>query len=136
MYHSIQDIINICNEENIEFWEVIQRADMEERAVTAAESWGIMANMYQAMKDADKNYKAGLRSASGLAGGDGEKIHLYNESGRNICGDFIGLVMEKAVKMGESNACMRRIVAAPTAGSCGVIPAVFLTAQEKLEFTD
>lgn len=44
--------------------------------------------------------------------------------------------MEKAIKMGESNACMRRIVAAPTAGSCGVIPAVFLTAQEKLNLSN
>ena len=136
MYHSIQDIIDICNEENMEFWEVVQRADMDERAASSAESWTNMANMYQAMKDADKNYNARLRSASGLAGGDGEKLHIYNESGRNICGDFIGSVMEKAVKMGESNACMRRIVAAPTAGSCGVIPAVFLTAQEKMGFTD
>ena len=32
--------------------------------------------------------------------------------------------------MGESNACMKRIVAAPTAGACGVIPAVFLAYQE------
>ncbi len=39
--------------------------------------------------------------------------------------------MEKAIKMGESNACMKRIVAAPTAGSCGVIPAVFIS-YEKL----
>lgn len=38
--------------------------------------------------------------------------------------------MEKAIKMGESNACMKRIVAAPTAGSCGVIPAVFLAYEE------
>lgn len=136
MYHSIQDIIDICNEENMEFWEVVQRADMDERAASSDESWTNMANMYQAMKDADKSYNARLRSASGLAGGDGEKLHVYNESGRNICGDFIGSVMEKAVKMGESNACMRRIVAAPTAGSCGVIPAVFLTAQEKMGFTD
>ena len=44
--------------------------------------------------------------------------------------------MEKAIKMAEGNACMRRIVAAPTAGSCGVIPAVFLTAQEKLACTE
>lgn len=136
MYHSIQDIIDVCNEENMEFWEVVQRADMDERAASSAESWTNMANMYQAMKDADKRYNARLRSASGLAGGDGEKLRIYNESGRNICGDFIGSVMEKAVKMGESNACMRRIVAAPTAGSCGVIPAVFLTAHENLGFTD
>ena len=44
--------------------------------------------------------------------------------------------MEKAIKMGESNACMKRIVAAPTAGSCGVIPAVFLTLQKNKGFSD
>ena len=53
-----------------------------------------------------------------------------------LCGDFIGEVMEKAIKMGESNACMKRIVAAPTAGSCGVIPAVFLTLQKNKGFSD
>ena len=83
MYHSIQDIIDVCNEENMEFWEVVQRADMDERAASSAESWTNMANMYQAMKDADKSYNARLRSASGLAGGDGEKLRIYNESGRN-----------------------------------------------------
>ena len=65
-----------------------------------------------------------------MAGGDGWKMHQYNESGNNICGEFIGIVMEKALKMGESNACMKRIVAAPTAGSCGVIPAVFLSYEK------
>lgn len=44
--------------------------------------------------------------------------------------------MEKAVKMGESNACMRRIVAMPTAGSCGVIPAVLLTYKEQKQVSD
>ena len=53
-----------------------------------------------------------------------------------LLANIYGRVMERAVKMGESNACMRRIVAAPTAGSCGVIPAVFLTAQEQLNMTD
>ena len=48
----------------------------------------------------------------------------------------MGLVMEKAVKMGESNACMKRIVAAPTAGACGVIPAVFLSYEEYCKETE
>lgn len=42
--------------------------------------------------------------------------------------------MEKAVKMGESNACMRRIVAAPTAGSCGVLPAVLLSLETERNY--
>ena len=52
------------------------------------------------------------------------------------CGNFIGMVMETAVKMGESNACMKKIVAAPTAGSCGVMPAVLLSLQKEKGFSD
>ena len=70
-------------------------------------------------------------SASGLSGKDGYLMQKARENGTTICGPFIGKVMEKAIKMGESNACMKRIVAAPTAGSCGVIPAVFLTFEEE-----
>lgn len=136
MYHSIKDILDICEREKIEFWQVVQQADVQERGVSSEESFETMRQMYEAMKRADAEYRSDLRSASGLVGGDGEKLHIYNASGRNICGDFVAEVMEKAVKMGESNACMRRIVAAPTAGSCGVIPAVFLTAQEKMGYTD
>ncbi len=135
MYHSIKDIINISDEENKPFWQVVMESDMQERGVTADISYAAMEALYAAMKKADDDYRAELRSASGLVGGDGGKLHTYNEAGKNICGDFIGRVMERAVKMGESNACMRRIVAAPTAGSCGVIPAVFLTAQEQLNMT-
>ena len=136
MYHSIKKIIDICDEEDKEFWQVILESDVQERGGTETMSMESMSKLYEAMKRADMDYKPELKSASGLAGGDGQKIHEYNETGRNICGDFIGMVMEKAIRMGESNACMRRIVAAPTAGSCGVIPAVFLTAQKKMKLSD
>lgn len=111
-------------------WQVIMKKDMEERQVTEKETFGTMRHMYLAMKQADQEYDKDLVSASKLAGGDGEKIHAFNLTGKNLMGDYASLVMEKAIKMGESNACMKRIVAAPTAGSCGVIPAVFLSYQE------
>ena len=129
IYHSIQDLLNLAKEYQIPLWEVVCRADMEERQVTKEQSFETMHRMYEAMKQADSAYDKNLKSASGLAG-DGEKLHCYNAAGKNIAGEYIGLVMEKAVKMGESNACMKRIVAAPTAGACGVIPAVFLAYQE------
>ena len=44
----------------------------------------------------------------------------------SIGGDLIGEAIAQAISMAESNACMRRIVAAPTAGACGVLPAVLL----------
>lgn len=130
IYHSIQDLLNLAKEYQIPLWEVVCRADMEERQVTKEQSFETMHRMYEAMKQADSAYDKDLKSASGLAGGDGGKLHCYNAAGKNIAGEYIGLVMEKAVKMGESNACMKRIVAAPTAGACGVIPAVFLAYQE------
>lgn len=117
IYHSIQDLLNLAKEYQIPLWEVVCRADMEERQVTKEQSFETMHRMYEAMKQADSAYDKDLKSASGLAGGDGEKLHCYNAAGKNIAGEYIGLVMEKAVKMGESNACMKRIVLC-TDGRC------------------
>ncbi len=136
MYHSISDILNQCKTEGKEFWQVVMEEDMENRNVSASDSKEKMLIMLKAMEEADRDYDKKRRSESGMAGGDGELIARYNKEGKNICGEFVGTVMEKAVKMGESNACMRRIVAAPTAGSCGVIPAVILSYKEHFGASD
>ena len=126
-YHSINDLVELCHKNNAQIWQVIMMDNAHERMVSEDKIFENMRLMYKAMKTADNNYDKSLKSPSRMAGGDGELMYQYNKSGRNICGDFVGMVMEKALKMGESNACMRRIVAVPTAGSCGVIPAVFIS---------
>ena len=131
MYQSFQEIIRIEKSFGLSFWEVIRENDTREMDITAEEALRRMEKMYDAMREADKAYDPSLSSASGLAGCDGERIAAARREGTLLCGSFLGLVMEKAVKMGESNACMRRIVAAPTAGSCGVVPAVFLSLEEE-----
>jgi len=136
LYHSVNDLIRLANEYQIPLWKVVLLADVQERQVTVEESFETMRQMYQAMRQADQEYDGSIVSASGMAGGDGEKLHAYNASGRSLAGGYMGLVMEKAVKMGESNACMKRIVAAPTAGACGVIPAVFLSYEEYCKETE
>ena len=125
--NSINDLVELCHKNNAQLWQVIMMDNAHERMVSEDKIFENMRLMYKAMKTADNNYDKSLKSPSRMAGGDGELMYQYNKSGRNICGDFVGMVMEKALKMGESNACMRRIVAAPTAGSCGVIPAVFIS---------
>ena len=75
---------------------------------------------------ADADYDPGQSSHSRLIGGDGERMRQYVAAGDTICGDFVGRVITGAIRMGECNACMHRIVAAPTAGACGVMPAVLL----------
>ena len=135
-YHTLQELQELAVQQKKEIWQIVQQEDMDASERTQEQSYEKMHQMYEAMKDADASYNGNLRSASGRAGGDGEKLHQYNASGKNICGAFIGLVMEKAIKMGESNACMRRIVAAPTAGSCGVLPAVLLSFEEQFSATE
>lgn len=135
-YHTLNDLIKLSADNNLEIWEIIQQADMYENDRSESDSFNMMKEMYVSMKNADSMYDGTLRSASNKAGGDGGLLHSYNESGKNICGSFMGKVMEKAIKMGESNACMRRIVAAPTAGSCGVLPAVLLSYEEDFDVAE
>lgn len=135
-FAKLREIVEISDEQKIPFWQVILEEDMRERNVTKDESMKTMQSMFEAMQQADQSYNPKLKSASGLAGGDGGKLEKYRMSENRLIGDFLAQVMEKAVKMGESNACMRRIVAMPTAGSCGVIPAVLLTYKEQKHVSD
>jgi len=130
-FRKLEEITQEAYRDHIPFWQVILRDDMRERNVSREESFERMRAMYQAMREADANYDPTLRSASGMAGGDGRKLEEFRQKKNRLIGDFLAEVMEKAVKMGESNACMGRIVAAPTAGSCGVIPAVLLTYEKQ-----
>ena len=56
IYHSIQDLLNLAKEYQIPLWEVVCRADMEERQVTKEQSFETMHRMYEAMKQADSAY--------------------------------------------------------------------------------
>lgn len=129
-YHSIQNILDLCKEQDKKIWEVVLQADMDESGASGEQVFEKMRFMYRAMQEADQSYEANLKSQSGMVGGDGEKMRQYNATGKNLCSEYSSLAMEKALKMGESNACMKRIVAAPTAGFCGVIPAVLLSYEE------
>lgn len=108
-------------------WRAVLLADCEERQADEAASFERMRAMLRAMRAADDGYAPGERSRSGLVGGDGGRMAAYAASGHTVCGPLVCDVIARALKMGESNACMRRIVAAPTAGACGVLPAVLLS---------
>ena len=130
-FSTLKEVLEYSEAKQVPFWEAVILDDMRERGVTREVSFETMRGMYQAMRMADEDYDADLRSASGMVGGDGAKLEAFSQKENRLVGDFLTSVMEKAVKMGESNACMKRIVAAPTAGSCGVIPAVLLSYAEK-----
>ena len=123
---SMKEIFDRMAEEGKPFWEIVLETDMEERQVSRSQSMAKMLTMWQAMVDAADNYTGRRRSVSGLVGGDGMKMRQYNFRGEAMTGGYVSEVIAEALSMAESNACMRRIVAAPTAGACGVLPAVLL----------
>ncbi|MGN1388872.1 MAG: L-serine ammonia-lyase, iron-sulfur-dependent, subunit alpha [Bulleidia sp.] len=136
MYSSLEKIIRRADEQNIPFWKAVQKHDCREEGRTEEESFQKMKEMYLAMKESDFEYDPDLKSSSGLVGGEAYKIHVRRANGEMIVGEFVSAVMERALRIAESNACMKRIVAAPTAGSCGVVPAVLLSIQERNRLSD
>lgn len=125
-YRSLQEIAQRCESEKIDFWEVILKGDITERGVSREESFTRMKGMWQAMLAASENYDGSLCSKSGLSGGGGKKMEEYRQKAAPLSGDFMAEVISEALKTGECNACMKKIVAAPTAGACGVLPAVLI----------
>ena len=123
---SMKEIFDRMAQEGKPFWEIVLETDMEERQVSRSQSMAKMLTMWQAMADAADNYTGRRRSVSGLVGGDGMKMRQYNFRGEAMTGGYVSEVIAEALSMAESNACMGRIVAAPTAGACGVLPAVLL----------
>ena len=126
MLDSLQQIIDCAEKTNRLFWEVVLEDDVNQRQVSREQSMAKMLTVWKAMEDASHNYTGARRSVSGLVGGDGLKMRQYNLKGKNLAGGYVGEVIAEALSMAESNACMCRIVAAPTAGACGVLPAVLL----------
>jgi L-serine dehydratase len=123
---SMEEIFGKIEARQREFWQVVLDTDVEERQVTPEQSYEKMRGTWRAMLETDDTYRADRRSVSGLVGGDGQRMREYAESGKGLSGDYISEVIAVALRTGESNACMRRIVAAPTAGACGVLPAVLI----------
>ena len=136
MFDSVEEICKLEENNGVPFWKIVQQDDCKERAVSEEESFENMKRMYAAMKESALNYDKTVKSNSGLVGGEAGLLREYLDGGNALVGEFTGRVMELALRVAEGNACMKRIVAAPTAGSCGVVPAVFISAQEKLGLSD
>ena len=129
-YQAVDEIMARCENDSVEFWKAVQLEDCEENGISEEESWNQMTHMWNSMKESVAADDPEAISRSGLVGREGKLMDAYREQGKPLCGDFVSKVTANALKMGCNNACMKRIVAAPTAGSCGVIPAVLLSYEE------
>jgi len=124
-FDSLEQMLLDTKQSGLPLWENILQSDYRAQNITREQSLSKMTGLLDAMIHADESYRAEDRSASGLSGGAGGRMSDYAK-GETLCGPFLSEVMAGALRMGECNACMKRIVAAPTAGACGVLPAVLL----------
>ena len=135
-FHSVEEIINLCAEQTKPFWQVVLEADADEQGIAPESSLSKMSTVWQVMRSSIDSYDPNMISASGFVGREGGIMDAYVKNGDTLCGPFVSKVVARALMMGCSNACMRRIVAAPTAGACGVLPSLFYTLWEEKGYSD
>ena len=129
-FSSIAAMLSAAQVSGQPLYAVIRDADCQENGYDAAASYRQIAALWTAMQQSSRQYCASDRSNSGLIGGDAARFRAAAEAGRLLGGTYFQRVTEEALKVAECNACMKRIVAAPTAGSCGVLPAVLIPLVE------
>jgi len=93
-------------------------------------------NLYVMKEAVIEGCAEGLQSISGLTGDWAFQVKSRFKGGRGFCGDFVGEVIYNALAVMQVNACMGRIVAAPTAGSCGILPGCLIALQNHYKMSD
>lgn len=131
------ELLQICKDNNFSLAEYAIQHEMENKNCTREEVIKDMEKVLHVMKEAAKEgQEKEVHSVSGLIGGDAYRLRKYLNNGKTLTGDVMVGAMAKALSCSEVNASMGRIVACPTAGSCGILPAVILTVGEKLNLSD
>lgn len=130
-YESIQELVDAAVDSNEKISTVVLRDQAAVMEKTELELWENMEIDFEVMKQSVVNGGGkDLRSMSGLTGGEGFLMREYANSGKSLCGPFLAGAMSRALSVSGCNAAMGRIVAAPTAGSCGIIPGCIISMCE------
>lgn len=130
-------LLEYCERENKKISEAMfirETVDLEQSAektrARMKKAWSIMKN------SAKRPLTEEIVSMGGMIGGESRKLHDLREAGKNVCGNLVSKAIAYAMGVLEVNASMGLIVAAPTAGSSGVLPGVFCALQEERGYSD
>ena len=131
-YYSIEEMVNTATKKNQKISELVLKdtailMEISEEDVL----YKMKENLLVMENSAVEGLKKDLKSISGLTGGDGYKLQKYAAVGNSIGGSFCAQATALAIGIQEYNAAMGKIVAAPTAGSCGILPAGVLTMMKE-----
>ena len=126
-YTSVSELIREAENRKCRISDTVLKDQAAELELTEEEVFRRMEEMLLVMDNsARRGQEEGLRSMSGLTGGDGRKLCLYAEQGKSLLGERTARAAALAMGVTEYNAAMGKIVAAPTAGSCGILPGCLL----------
>ncbi len=130
-YDSIAAICEAAEQQQVTISALVLSDQAEQTEMPEEALYERMKNSLYVMQEAVREGKnPDLRSTSGLTGGDAARMEAY-AAGGGITGTFLNHAMARAVAVSEYNAAMGRIVASPTAGSCGILPGTVVTMLEE-----
>lgn len=130
-YDSIAAVCEAAEQQQIPISALVLSDQAEQMEISKETLYERMRDSLHVMQEAVREGKnPDLRSTSGLTGGDAARIEAYAAKG-GITGTFLNHAMARAVAVSEYNAAMGRIVASPTAGSCGILPGTVVSMLEE-----
>ena len=137
-YETIAELVSEAEKRNIKISELVLEDQAKSMEKNPAELYEKMQKNFHIMIDSVKDgEKENQRSMSGLTGGEGFKMNSYlKRTGGGLSGMLMTKAMARALSVAGCNASMGKIVAAPTAGSCGIIPACLVTLYEDKGFSE
>ncbi len=115
-YHSIDEILRRCRDRACPFWQVVLTTQAKETQLPESAVLDQMDQMAKAMEDSITQYDPTAVTTGKMGGQNGARLAEYNQKGDTLLGDYLSAVIAAAVQVAESNACMKRIVAAMAAG--------------------
>ncbi|WP_206458630.1 L-serine ammonia-lyase, iron-sulfur-dependent, subunit alpha [Anaerovorax sp. IOR16] len=134
MYHNMEELLKLCEEKRAPLWEIILENEKKLSDCTEEEIWQKVETRYEVMEESTKRArKEPLTTAGNLISGVAFAQQFYSEKENTICGSLLNRVMAYALSCSEVNASMGKICALPTAGACGIVPAVLLCLAENKE---
>ncbi|AJD90960.1 serine dehydratase subunit alpha [Jeotgalibacillus malaysiensis] len=135
MFRNVAELVELAKTHNKKISDIMIEQEMEVRNKTREEVFDTMDKNLTVMEEAVERGLKGVKSHSGLTGGDAVLIQNYIASGKSLSGELLLDAVSKAVATNEVNAAMGTICATPTAGSAGVVPGTLFAVQNKLNPT-
>jgi L-serine dehydratase len=131
-FYRIEDLVADAEQGGIPLWQVALENEEASFNTERTLLWERMREHWKVMlQSLSRGLETGVRSISGLVGDEGALFFNYLNKGVTLSGEGAVLAAARALGVAAVNASMGKIVAAPTAGSCGILPAVLLTAAER-----